>query len=666
MKTSLNRLRHSVLSPLMAIMANLLVVYVVYQVARIEFWLVNKTLFAGADWSWQYVWGMFRGSLVFDTSAIVYTNLLWMVLMLLPIGKKKLRTGTKELRMTADELRQRVCRWIFVLFNGVALVANLADSVYFPYTMRRTTWSVFSEFGNEGNIAGIVLHETLAHWYLVLLFAALVWLLWKVYRTPHVETEQLAWWKYGGAMLVELLLVVTLCVGGMRGGFATAVRPITVSNANQYVDRPIDASLILNTPFSMLRTIGVDPFVEPHYFASPDEAQQVFSPLHMPADTASMDRRNVVILIIESFGREYIGALNTSLDGGNYRGYTPFVDSLLAHSVTWEYTYCNGRKSIDAMPSILSGIPMFVEPFVLTPASLNHLSGLADRLGLKGYTTAFYHGAQNNSMGFQAFARSTGFQHYYGRTEFEADTRFGGSSEFDGTWAIWDEPFMQFYCASMTDLNEPFMTALFTATSHNPFVVPKAYQDVYPEEQLPIHKCIRYTDNALRKFFDSARRQPWFDNTVFVLLSDHTNQSCHAAYQTDIGGFCSPIIIYDPRQEREPGMRPGIAQQIDVMPTLLGMLHYDQPYIAFGCDLFNTSADSTWAVNYTAGTYQYVKHGHVLQFDGNRTTAVYALTDCLMQQNVIGRFDRQERMELELKAIVEQYMYRMNHDKLYP
>ena len=319
------------------------------------------------------------------------------------------------------------------------------------------------------------------------------------------------------------------------------------------------------------------------------------------------------------------------------------------------------------MPSILSSIPMFVEPFFLTPSSMNHVSGIASLLDTKGYQTAFFHGAQRGSMGFMAFARSTGFQEYYGREDFNEDPRFDGDKDFDGMWAIWDEPFLQYYCTKMSEMKEPFMTAVFTASSHHPYEIPEEYKDVYPEEGIIMHKCIRYTDMALGKFFQAASRQPWFKNTIFVLTSDHTNMSDHDYYQTDLGGFCSPIIIYEPGDTlRQPEMQDKIAQQIDILPTVMGMLHYDQPYFGFGIDLFNTAAEDTWAVNYLNGIYQYVKHGHVLQFDGERTTAIYALLDSLMQHNLLNDNPQTKEMEREVKAIIQQYMERMTQDRLQP
>ncbi|MBQ9230538.1 MAG: LTA synthase family protein [Prevotella sp.] len=630
-------------SPLLAVLWNLLLVYLVYQIARLAYYWENAAYLS-------YSWDVFCGGLLFDTSAILYTNVLYVVLMLFPLHWKE------------NKRYHQVCKWLFVLVNSIALAVNLADSVYFRYTMRRTTTTVFEEFSNEGNLGSIIGVEFLSHWYLVLLFAVVVFALWKCYAIPSLQ-KKVVWWQYDIACLLSLLLIAPFCVAGMRGGFTTAVRPITLSNANQYVERPTDAALVLNTPFSLIRSIGKSVFVIPQYFDNERELEAIYSPIHTGGTGASgFLPKNVVVLIVESFGREYIGALNKDLEGGRYKGYTPCVDSLIAKSTTFRYSFCNGRKSIDGMPSILSSIPMFIEPFILTPASMNDYTGLAGILGAEGYETAFFHGAQNGSMGFQAFAQKTGFQHYYGRTEYEAAK---GTSDFDGTWAIWDEPFLQYYAEEMGKMRQPFMTAVFTASSHHPFVVPEKYKTQFPEEHLAIQKCIRYTDMAIGKFLEAASRQPWYENTIFVLTSDHTNMSDHAEYQTDLGGFCSPIMIFEPSNPTGE-IQDKVAQQIDILPTILGMLGYDKPYFGFGIDVLNTPKEDTWAVNYLNGVYQYVKNGYVLQFDGTQTHAVYRLDDHLMQHNLKGKIKEQRKMERELKAIIQQYMSRMRENRLLP
>lgn len=646
--------RPSVFAAPLAFALNILLIYIIYGVCRIEYVLENWDTFSQGllENPWE---DLFAGSLKFDTSAILYTNALYALMMLFPCHLKE------------NEGFMRVAKWVFVVTNAICIIANLADSVYFKFTGRRTTATVFSEFRNENNLGSVFGAEIANHWYVVLLGLVLIGSLIFLYRKPQGKVKLFGTKDYLSYYFVHILcfaLFIPLTIAGMRGGMTHAVRPITISNANQYVSKPSEGAVILNTPFSMIRTLGKKTFVNPKFYSA-EELDRIYSPLHTSADSAVVRRKNVVVLIVESFGREYIGKYNEKLENGNYKGYTPFVDSLYEQSLSFDYTFCNGRKSIDGMPSILSSIPMFIEPFFLTSSSMNKVSGLAGELSKEGYHTAFFHGAENGSMGFQAFARSTGFGEYYGRTEFDEDKRFDGDKDFDGTWAIWDEPFLQFYGMKMSEMREPFMTAVFTASSHHPFAVPD--EKVFAEEgSNPIHKCIRYTDYALRRFFEYASRQSWYKNTLFVFTSDHTNMSDHAEYETDLGRFGSPILLFDPSGEIKPERRHCIAQQIDIMPTVLGYLGYKKPYVAFGTDLLNTKDEDTWAVNYNNGIYQYIKGGYVLQFDGRDVKAFYNYEkDWMLTKNLSDRhLPQMNRMERELKAIIQSYMERMFDDNL--
>ena len=638
------------LSPLASMLLNLLLAYVVYFIARMVFLAENWNFYAD-NLTWPHFLEMMRGGLMFDTTAILYTNALWIVMVLFPLHWKENKTY------------HNICRWVFVVVNILTLAVNLVDTVYFRYSMRRTTTTIFQEFQNENNLGGIFWTEMVSHWYFFVLAGLVAWGLWKLYVKSDVSELKKRLPIYYPVMLVSLLGFVPFCVAGMRGGWTRDIRPITVSNANNYCDRPTETGLVLNTPFSLIRTIGKNNFEVIAYYDA-KQLEQIYTPIHQPQCRHPFMKKNVVVIIIESFGREYIGTYNQ--DAG-YPSQTPFTDSLLAHgALTYRYTYCNGRKSIDGMPSILSSIPMFVEPFFLSPYSVNDVSGLADCLNGKGYETAFFHGAERGSMGFMAFARATKFKEYYGREDFVADPRTKGDAEYDGWWGISDEPFMQYMCQKITDMKQPFMTALFTLSSHHPFRVPDAYKDVFKNEdpEMEIYPVIRYTDMALQHFFESAMKQPWYENTIFAITSDHTNMTKYQHYRTDIGGFASPVIFYDPSGEMGEGMVDAIAQQTDIMPTILEHLGYDLPYLSFGVDLLTTPAEDTWAVNYLNGIYQYVKHGHILQFDGQRTCGVYALTDSLMKTNMMGKVAEQPQMERELKAIIQQYMERMTQNRL--
>ena len=658
LKEIFNKIAHvvkeSLATPLLALLCNLAIAYIVYFVCRIVFLLVNYSYFSD-NLSIGHLMEMLRGGTVFDTSAIMYTLSLYIVMMLFPFHFKE------------RPWYQKLCKWVFVVINSLAVVMNLCDTVYFQYTSRRTTSTVFTEFQNEDKLAGIFGTEIVRHWYLVLVAAALIFFMWKCYVKPRLHYKRLNWVKYDLACLVSLLAMVGLMIGGMRGGFTTAVRPITISNANQYVDRPIEAALVLNTPFSMLRTLGKNVFDEPKYFASQQEMEALFSPIHMPDSGTVMNKKNVVIFIIESYGKEYIGSLNKRNIGPDYKGYAPFTDSLISRSLTFDYSFANGRKSIDAMPSVLSSIPMMREPFILTPASMNDLTGIAKMLADKGYHTAFFHGAQNGSMGFEAFARATGYKEFYGRTEFNVDPNFRGDDDFDGTWAIWDEPFLQFMEQRINSFKQPFVATVFTASSHHPYKVPEQYANEFKEEGgNPMHKCIRYTDMALRRFFEKASHEPWYQNTIFVIVADHTNRSTHSFYKTDQGLYAIPIIFFAPDGSLTPGIQPdAIAQQASIMPTLLHLVGYDQPYLSFGCDLMSTPPEQTWALNYNNGIYQYFKGDWMMQFDGERVKAMYRFkTDPLLKHNLAGKVPEQRAMEMELKSMIQQYMHRMNNNQL--
>ena len=637
---------------------NLLVIYLCYTLCRLVFLCVNWDTF-GEYMTCRYALNLFGAGIIFDTTAILYSNALFILLFLFPLHWKE-TPGF-----------YRAVRWLFTVVNTFFLITNLIDCVYFRFTGRRTTMTVLQEFSHEGEgqLTSIVLNEFISYWYLVVLAVFLGCLLYKLYRSPKVFPIERKL-PYYVIQTVALLIAVPFTVFGMRGGMTTATRPITLSNANQYVDRPLDAGLVLNTPFSLFRTLGKKTFVIPDYMTG-EEALAVFSPVHCPSDSAVFRPMNVVVIIWEGFSKQHVGSLNPQLEGGSYRGYTPFIDSLLTRSLTYMYSYSNGRKSIDGMPSVLSSIPSFVEPFFLTPSALNDVSSIAGELTRhKKYTSAFFHGAMNGSMGFQAFARSVGFQKYFGRTEYNADPNYNGDDDFDGTWAVWDEEFLQFYCDRMSEMKEPFVTSVFTATSHGPFDLPERYKGKFPTGKDPLFETVAYSDYAIGRFFEKAEKQPWFKNTLFVITADHTSGNCYPDYVTDLGYYKVPVIFYAPDMPELKGLDvEKVVNQIDIMPTVLGILGYDRPYVGFGQDILHTPETDKFAVNYlpTSGIYQFLKGDYLIQFDGEQVIHAYRFrTDALLKEDVKDTMpqDIRKDMEVQLKSIIQQYMERMNTNNL--
>lgn len=630
--------------PICTLILDLLLVYALYSICRLVFVWCNGAIYADHI-SFSYLMRLMTAGLRFDTTTILYTNC-WLILTyLLPLHWKEY-----------SQTFYKVNRWLFTIINSLALYGNLCDCAYFPYTGRRTTWSVLQEFGGEGNFLTILWNEAKPYWYLFLLAIVMTAILWKAFQAPKAKDyARYRRLDYYLVQTLSLIAGVALTIGGIRGGFTTAVRPITMSNANQYVDNAVDAGIVLNTPFCVFRSIGKKAFVDCNYMTD-EEATTLYSPVHTPADSITFEPKNVVILIMESFGSQ-------ALD----RGYMPFVDSLRHVGKSFKYSFSNGRKSIDGMPSTLSSIPSFVEPFFLTPASLNNLSGIAGELTQhKGYTSAFFHGAENGSMGFQAFANATGFQSYFGRTEYNQDPRYHGDDDFDGTWAIWDEEFLQFYCDKMTEMKEPFVTSVFTATSHPPFAIPERYKGRFPITEPRIFGSISYSDNALRLFFEKASQQPWYQNTLFVITADHASATEDPEYKTELGHYRVPIVLFAPSMPELSGIdSTRIMSQIDIMPTVLTLMGYDQTYIAFGQDALGTTPEDQYAIHYipSSGWYEYIQDEWLLQYDGKEIKHAYKYKeDILMEHDLCGQ--QPAIYTQRIQSIIQQYMYRMNHNQL--
>lgn len=611
---------------------------VAYSLCRLLFYLFNSDLFGPIGMG---TWAdLLAGGFRFDVSALLYLNCIYLIFNLLPIT-----------HIWWDGFWKA---W-FIGTNALALFANFIDFVYYRFTLKRTTTSVFQQFSNEQNKLKLGLDFLGDYWYLLLLYAITIWLLIKLYGLVRVKKESFSWLNLVRDALV-LVLGLGLSIVGMRGGWRHSTRPLAISNAGEYISKPEESSIVLNTPFCIIKTLLTRPIAEVRYFTN-SELEQLYSPIHRPKTTGAFKKLNVVIIIVESLGKEHIGRLNTDLANGTYRGYTPFIDSLVDQSLTFSTTLANGRKSIDGLPSILSSIPSITEPYVLTPYSNNATQSLPFLLQKEGYETSFFHGAPNGSMGFSAYTKQAGISHYYGKTEYN------NNADFDGMWGIWDEPFLQYMAKTLNKAKQPFFSSVFTTSSHHPFKVPKHYIGKFKKGPLPVQECIGYTDLALKRFFATAAKMPWFKNTLFVLTADHATVSHFPEYKNAVGYYSVPILFYYPGGNLK-GMQTKTVQQIDIMPTILGLLNYSKPYFAFGFDIFNSSEEHL-AVNNNDGSYRLYWKDYLLMYDGTKSTALYAFkTDRLLKQNLVGKLAEQNMMENKLKAFIQQYNNRMIQNQL--
>ena len=634
----------------------LLIVYALLFLLRVIFYLLNTDTLG--PMTRAEVPALVRGSLLFDTAGVCYCYCLFTVLSLLP------------LRARGRQWYRRLLFWTWLVPGIVIVLTNLADTVYFHYAKKRVTVDEL-HFADNDNTGHILWKAAGENWYLVLIAIMLVWGMVQLYRLVKPAPVRIrSGWAFVLTGSLMTLVSAVLLVGGMRGGLSHAIRPIAMSNVARYALSPAKASVVLSNPFCILRTISNKKISYVRYFPDERELAARFSPCRYPAaDSLRHDRfgtqrgKNILIFVLESFSYEHSAYLNPELYKGE-ASYTPFLDSLMREGYLFRRGYANGRKSIDALPSVLSSIPSFKTPFVVTPQSLGETRGLGRLLGEEGYSTWFFNGSENKSMGFVAYAKLSGVENARTREDYEAKM---GRRDYDGYWGIWDGPFMQYMARELDTVPKPFFATIFTLSSHHPFVVPEGYENMLPEGRTKVQRPVAYTDRSLRDFFDYARRQPWYENTLFVFTADHVSSEVYGdESKAPTGNSHIIFFLYTPDGSLR-GDDPHVAQQIDLMPTLLGLTGYDKPYFAYGQDIFEIRADSArvseraFAINYLNESFQWITDSTAMFFDEHEVTHLFDLErDPLERHNLIEQGAEPDTAQVErMKALLQTYYERL-------
>jgi phosphoglycerol transferase MdoB-like AlkP superfamily enzyme len=399
---------------------------------------------------------------------------------------------------------------------------------------------------------------------------------------------------------------------------------------------------------------------EKEYFSN-DAAKKIFDPIiqNNTFQNKKLRKLNVVILIVESLSEEYIGKLNKEKDHKTYKGYTPFIDSLLESSLYFRNSFANGKRSIEGIPAVVSGLPALMNDAYLTSVfSGNKINSLPILLKKYGYTSSFFHGGKNGTMNFDSYAKVAGFDNYYGRNEYNND------KDYDGEWGIYDEPFLQYTAKTINANRHPSISVIFTLSSHHPYSIPIKYKNKFPKGTLEIHESIGYADYSIKRFFDTFSKMPCFDSTLFIITADHTSIVESEYYQNSIGAYAIPIIYYM-HNSTFKGESNTITQQADIMPSVLDFINYSDSYAAFGHSIFDT-VTTHFAVSYVNNMFQLVKDGYVLQFTDDRSIALYDLAiDFHLKNNLIAtNSSKAKELETFLKAYIQTYSERMIKNKL--
>lgn len=280
--------------------------------------------------------------------------------------------------------------------------------------------------------------------------------------------------------------------------------------------------------------------------------------LHEVKPDSIQPKYNVVIFLQESLGAEYVGSL-----GG--MPLTPEFDKLSKEGLLFTNLYCTGTRSVRGIEQVTSGfVPNPSESVVKLGGSQQGFYTLAEAFDKQGYDTSFIYGGMANFDNMASFFNGNGFKNIIDETDFDGD---GNKYAFKGTWGYSDEDLAvkaNEYFKSQA--NKPFFSLMFSTSNHEPFEFPDNRIELYEQPKNTVHNAMKYADFSIGKFFELAKKEAYFKNTIFIVIADH-NTRTYGKNLVPVNKFHIPALIIAPNVK--PGVYDKLASQMDIAPTLL-------------------------------------------------------------------------------------------------
>ena len=613
----------------------MLLVLVVYSICRIVFLIFNPAFY---QFEFSELAFAFYVGLLFDFSAIIYSNSLLILFHVIPI------------KFRENNGYQLFLKWYFYIVNSLAVLLNLIDTEYYRFSGKRSGLELI-KMAEE--LSGVWKNYLIDYWYILIIFIILIYMLYYFYEI--IESKFIYQKITYNSMqikkeLIALFFIALITFLGARGG--VNLTPISTFDAAR-ISRAELVPLIVNTPFQFIvstQQVGLKP---ENYFPNA-VIEKYYNPIKKASTFNDQNSKpNIVILIIESLGKEYVGYYNKGI------GYTPFIDSLMTKSLVFNHAYANGKRSIEGIPAIEASLPTWMEnDYPNSYYQANKLKGIGAYLSEIGYQTSFYHGGKNGTMSLDNFTAITNGGNYYGKNEYP------NPADFDKHWGIYDEPYLHYFAKQLSTNKTPFFSSVFTLSSHHPYPIPSHLSNKFTEGTLPIHRTVKYTDFALQQFFETAKKESWYNNTIFIVIADHSAENEKPYYQTTQGKFEIPMFVFSANSNLiKPAINQNTIQQIDILPMALNYANYVKPFFSFG----NNVNQTNWAMQLTNGFYQYITWPYVYHFDGKEGIGFFDLKhDSLMHKNEMKNIKYKlkiENLDSNVKCIIQQYNFDLINNK---
>lgn len=385
--------------------------------------------------------------------------------------------------------------------------------------------------------------------------------------------------------IIAIPIYAFIAVMMMRGGLQLA--PINQS-AVYFSKHSVVNHASLNTEWNLMHSVIENHFSNdnPYVFMDENKAKQLVDSLYQPIQKDSLtilltERPNVVYIILESFTSDVIEHF------GGEKGVCPNLSRMADEGLSFTNIYASGDRTDKGMIALLSGFPsQAVRTIIQQPDKFEKLPSLPKTLSSKGYNSSFIYGGESEFANFKSYLVASGIEKIIDKNDFSAN-------QMNSKWGAHDGYLFEKVIMELPKQKEPFLSVMLTLSSHEPFEIP--VPSPYNGEDLPskFRKAAHYTDQCIATFFEHAKKEKWYKNTLFVIVADHGHRlpkEYEKAY--DVRKFRIPLILYGDviKKEFQHKTITKIGSQTDIVNTILNQLNIQDQHYVWSTDLLNKQA----------------------------------------------------------------------------
>jgi phosphoglycerol transferase MdoB-like AlkP superfamily enzyme len=578
----------------------------------------------------EFVKAFFIGALTDAIVSVIFLLPAWIILLFFNIENK---------------ISQYFALTFLLIGFAITSILNLTDLGYYPITKKRMGSEILDILSE---VPALMNSYLIDYWYLVILLIVFLIVPFFIFKKQVIKFKNVN--QSLSLKSLNIITIVFLFLTIIRGGYFE--NPFSPFDIPSIVDPKLQW-LASNTPFQFLYTLEKKNIKIENYF-SEVEAEKMIG-FKKQFISKEFKKKNILFIVLESFCSERVGFFNPTA-----KPYTPFMDSLLNNARTYKYGIANGRMTIDALPSVLSGIPSFMENnYCYSNYKNNNVNGIGSLLEKEGYQTAFFYGGLKTTFGFENYMNINFTKNYFDQKDYDKNYENSG-------WGVDDHLFLKFVANKLKKLPQPFCASILTLSLHHPFPIPQPYKIMLDSIKDPIRKSLKYTDISLQLFFNEIKNEAWYHNSIIAICADHTSAGFGNFPCNSINEFSIPISFLAFGDTAFNKVQNQCISQIDMYPTILDYLGYNKPIISLGNSALLKQHPTVQFIG--NGLFHIFDYPYFLEFDNTtqKVTKFFMFNENRLANIIlIDETNKQKADELTklIKAYIQVFSYRINKNQ---